>query len=131
MKQFFRFLTVGVFNTILGYCVIFACMYLAKMSPECSNIIGYAVGLVASYVLNRKYTFNSKQNRRSEIIRFLAVFVVAYASNFVVLVILIHRVGIHEGASQVLAGLIYVVASFIMNKYYVFKTPIGSEVRRL
>ena len=122
MKLFFRFLKVGVFNTMLGYSVIFACMYLAKMSPESSNVAGYAVGLVASYVLNRRYTFNSKQNERNEIIRFLAVFVVAYALNFVVLVILIHGFGIHEGMSQVLAGFIYVMASFTMNKYYVFKT---------
>lgn len=121
MKQFFRFLTVGVFNTVLGYCVIFACMYLAKMPPESSNVAGYAVGLFASYILNRKYTFNSKQNRKSEIIRFLVVFVVAYALNFLVLVILIHRIGTYEGVSQVLAGIVYVVASFIMNKYYVFK----------
>ena len=121
MKQFFRFLTVGVLNTIFGYCVIFGCMYLLNISPESSNVTGYAVGLVGSYVLNRKYTFNSKQNRRSEILRFLAVFVVAYSSNFAVLIFLIHRVGINEGASQVLAGLIYVSVSFCMNKYYVFK----------
>lgn len=120
MKQFFRFLTVGVINTVLGYCVIFACMYLAKMSPEVSNVAGYAVGLIASYVLNRKYTFNSKQNRRNEIIRFLAVFVVAYASNYVVLILLIHRLGVHEGVSQILAGLIYVITSYVMNKHYVF-----------
>lgn len=120
MKQFFRFLTVGVFNTVLGYCIIFACMYLAKMSPESSNAAGYAVGLVASYVLNREYTFNSKQNRRNEIIRFLAVFLVAYAANFAALLVLIHKIGIHEGVSQIFAGLIYVIASYVMNKYYVF-----------
>ena len=121
MKQFFRFLTVGVFNTILGYGVIFACMYLAKMSPESSNVAGYSAGLVVSYILNRKYTFNSKQNQRKEIIRFLAVFVVAYASNFVILEILIYKIGMHEGMSQVLAGVAYVITSYIMNKYYVFK----------
>jgi putative flippase GtrA len=121
LKQFSRFLSVGVFNTLLGYGVIFACMYLASMTPESSNATGYAVGLVASYVLHRKYTFDSKQNRRSEILKFLTAFIVAYASNFAVLVILIHRIGMHEGASQVLAGLVYVAASFIMNKYFVFK----------
>jgi putative flippase GtrA len=131
MKQFFRYLTVGVFNTMLGYCVIFACMYLAKMSPEISNVAGYAVGLVASYVLNRKFTFNSRQNRYSEIVRFLAVFVVAYALNFMVLIILIHWISLHEGASQLLAGLGYVIASFIMNKFYVFRTSHGSEIRPL
>jgi putative flippase GtrA len=101
-------------------------MYLAMMSPESSNVTGYAVGLVASYVLNRKYTFNSKQKRCSEIARFLVGFIIAYAANFVMLVILIHRLEIHEGVSQVLAGLIYVVASFIMNKYYVFKISNGA-----
>jgi putative flippase GtrA len=121
MKQFLRFLTVGVFNTILGYGVIFACMYLANISPESSNVAGYFVGLVASYVLNRNYTFNSKQNRRGEILRFLIVFAVAYTSNLFVLVILIHKLGLHEGVSQILAGLVYVVASYVMNKYYVFR----------
>jgi putative flippase GtrA len=121
MKQFFRFLAVGVLNTLLGYCIIFFCMYLAKMSPEVSNVVGYLVGLVTSYILNKKYTFRSKQNRRVEIFRFLAVFVIAYAANFLVLIVLIHKIGVHEGVSQVLAGVIYVAASFIMNKHYVFK----------
>lgn len=121
MKQLFRFLTVGVFNTVLGYGVIFACMYLAKMTPENSNVAGYLVGLFASYVLNRKYTFNSTQNQRKEIIRFLAVFVVAYASNFMILEILIYKIEMHEGVSQVLAGVAYVIVSYMMNKYYVFK----------
>lgn len=126
MKQFARFVSVGVFNTILGYFVIFVCMYSAKMSPESSNVAGYAVGLVVSYVLHRKYTFNSKQIRRDEIARFLAVFIVAYACNFAVLVILIQEIGMHAGAGQVFAGLVYVVVSFFMNKYYVFKTTNAS-----
>lgn len=127
MKQFFRFLTVGVFNTLLGYCIIFACMYLAKMSPEASNITGYAVGLVTSYLLNRTYTFRSQQKHRSELIRFLIVFAVAYGLNFAMLVILIHKMSVHEGLSQVLAGVVYVATSFILNKYYVFKISHGTE----
>jgi len=123
MNQFPRYLVVGVINTILGYTIIFSCMYLAWMTPETSNIAGYAVGIVASYVLNRNYTFNSRQNRFSESIRFLTVFIIAYASNYVVLITLIHRFGIHKGMSQILAGLIYVVISYLMNKYFVFNIP--------
>lgn len=125
MKQFFRFLTVGVFNTLLGYCVIFACMYLVKMTPETSNAAGYAVGLFVSYVLHRNFTFNSKQRKRDEIASFLIVFLVAYATNFVALLVFIHKLGFNEGLSQLLAGVVYVAASFIMNKYYVFKTIRG------
>lgn len=123
MKQLIRFVTVGVLNTILGYCVIFAFMYLFKFSPEVSNFIGYLVGLVASYFLNRIYTFNSKQDRRSEVFKFISVFIMAYALNFAVLLILIHVIYFHEGVSQLIAGFFYVIASFVMNKYYVFKIP--------
>ncbi len=121
MSQFIRYIIVGVLNTLLGYLVIFSCMYLVGMSPEASNMTGYAVGLVVSYVLNRNYTFNSTQERRKEVIRFVAVFAVAYGLNFATLLILIHRLGMHKGLSQIFAGVIYVGTSFLMNKYYVFK----------
>ena len=120
MKQFFRFLTVGVFNTLLGYCIIFACMYLAKMTPESSNAAGYGFGLFVSYFLHRNFTFKSKQRKIDEVTPFLVVFLIAYATNFVVLLFLIHKLNLNEGLSQVLAGIVYVATSFIMNKYYVF-----------
>jgi putative flippase GtrA len=90
------------------------------MAPETSNLAGYAAGLVVSYTLNRKYTFSSKQRPSREIVRFLAVFIVAYSSNFVVLFVLIHNVGMHEGASQILAGVVYVGTSYLMNREFVF-----------
>jgi putative flippase GtrA len=127
MKQVFRFLTVGFFNTLLGYCIIFAFMYLAKISPEISNVLGYGICLFISYALHRNFTFNSNQLKTVEVTRFLVVFLIAYASNFVVLLILIHKLALNEGLSQVMAGIFYVATSFIMNKYYVFKTSSGAE----
>ncbi|WP_136417632.1 GtrA family protein [Herbaspirillum sp. ST 5-3] len=123
MGQFFRYIIVGVANSMVGYGVIFGCMYLLGLSPEASNVAGYAVGLVVSYVLNRTYTFNSKQSRRAEFMRFLVVFAIAYGLNFVALLILIHQLGLHEGASQIVAGVVYVLSAYAMNKYYVFKIP--------
>lgn len=122
MKQFLRFLTVGVFNTIFGYCIIFACMYVAGLSAEVSNMFGYAVGLTTSYLLNRNYTFRSKQARKGEIARFLVVFAIAYVANFLALLLLIRQLDVHEGLSQILAGAVYVLASYAMNKVYVFRS---------
>lgn len=120
MSQFSRFLSVGVVNSLLGNGTIFALMYLANMSSETSNVAGYTVGAVTSYALNRKYTFQSKAKRRSEIVRFLTVFLTAYAANFAMLVILVHRVGLHEGASQLFAGVVFTIVSFLLNKHYAF-----------
>lgn len=121
MRQFLRFLTVGVINTVFGYCIIFACMYLAGLSAELSNVIGYGVGLTTSYLLNRNYTFRSTQRSGAEVLRFVSVFAIAYGANFLALLVFIRQLGIHEGASQILAGAVYVLASYAMNKFYVFR----------
>ena len=120
INQFSRFLVVGAFNTLLGYIVIFACMYLAGMAPEISNAAGYALGLVTSYVLNKTYTFNSKTHSVQEVARFCGVFGVAYCANLALLFVLTHHTSVSKGLSQIYSGAVYVFTSFIMNKYYVF-----------
>jgi putative flippase GtrA len=120
MKQLIKFVIVGVLNTILGYSVIFGCMYLLGMDPVISNVVGYLIGLMLSYTLNRKVTFQSTSKSKSELVRFLVVFLIAYFANLAVLMVLI-KVGIfHEVVNQVVAGAVYVFFSFFLNKYYVF-----------
>jgi putative flippase GtrA len=121
MKQLLRFATVGVVNTGLGYAVIFACMYLAGFDAVVSNVLGYAVGLVVSYVLNRSYTFRSAGKAQAEIPRFLSIFLLAYLANLGTLLVLIRQAGMHEGVAQAVAGVVYFVLSFVLNKYYVFR----------
>jgi putative flippase GtrA len=127
MQQFFRFITVGVVNTALSYCVILGCMYFAKISPELSNISGYIFGVVISYCLHRKFTFDSSQQRVREIGRFLLVFGMSYGFNFVVLIFLIHKVEVDKGVSQIISGMAYVAVSFVMNKFYVFRDAKADE----
>lgn len=121
MIQLIKFVVVGVFNTILGYGVMFSCMYIVGLSAVTSNVIGYLCGLVLSYTLNRKVTFKGTAKSRAEVVRFLLVFLVAYFSNLGVLMILIHSTVFPEWMSQIFAGVVYVFMSFFMNKYYVFR----------
>jgi putative flippase GtrA len=120
MMQLARFLLVGGVNTGLGYLVIFSCMYLLGFSAELSNVIGYGFGLVFSYFLNRNFTFESTLKHGTAIKRFLIVFFISYGLNFLVLVILLHQMHLNGGLSQVIAGAVYVVASYGLNKSYVF-----------
>lgn len=126
MKQFSRFISVGLLNTALGYSVIFTCMYMLSLSPEISNAWGYVVGLAASYILNKNFTFKSTGAHATELFRFLAVFAFAYTLNFLALVILIHRIGVNSGVSQVVAGCVYIAISFLLNKHYVFRNRKGN-----
>jgi len=115
-----RFASVGVLNTLLGYAVIFLCMYVFGLGAVASNVIGYAVGLVMSFLLNRAFTFRSKAAVVPEAVRFVMIFLVAYLANLGVLVLLTRHLGIHAGLSQVVAGVAYFLFSFVLSKYYVF-----------
>jgi putative flippase GtrA len=123
MMMFARYLLVGVLNTGVGYAIIFLCMYGLGLSPEISNALGYGLGMVISYTANRVFTFGNFPSTRATMLRFAMVNGVAYLANLGMLVLLVRGLGIHEGLSQVLAGGVYVVTSFLMNKHYVFRAP--------
>ena len=53
--------------------------------------------------------------------RFLVVFCIAYAANFVALLFFIRVIFVNPGISQILAGGVYIFASYLLNKYYVFR----------
>lgn len=121
MLQLAKYILVGAANTLLGYGIIFGCMYLLGLGAEISNLIGYTLGLVVSYLMHRNFTFQSTQKRQPEALRFVAVFAVAYLLNLGALMLLIHRLHVHEGVSQVIAGVVYIGGSFLMQKFYVFR----------
>lgn len=120
MNYFSKYIIVGAINSLTGYLVIFSLMYLMKCSPEISNLMGYGVGLLFSYYLNRNYTFKSTKIKYKEFLRFFIVFIIAYGANFLILVLLTYQFKIYSGLSQILAGIVYICVSFFLNRYYVF-----------
>lgn len=120
MKQFYRYLGIGVVMTVFGYGAIFFCMYVLLWGPFLSNIVIYAVAIVCSYFLNRNFTFQSSGKRLPEALKFFGVFFLAYTANLGALKLLIDA-GIHEGVSQVIAGGFYVMISYAANKFHVFR----------
>jgi putative flippase GtrA len=120
VTQFVRFVLVGILNTAWGYLLIFGFMYFFSLSPTLSNALGYAIGLISSYLLNRLYTFRSKNSKRSEFSRFLVVFGLAYGANYAALRALL-SVGLNPYLSQLAAGIIYVLTSYLLGRAFVFK----------
>lgn len=120
LGQFSRYLTVGAFNTVLGYAIIFFAMYVLKLAPELSNAIGYGIGLLVSFFLSKTFTFRSSGKPSHELMSFLAVFALAYAANLGALYWMVRVANLHAGLSQALAGAVYIAISYWLNSRYVF-----------
>ena len=67
-----RFAAVGVLNTCVDIG-LYALLLPLLSSILLSNTLSTTAGLLTSYTLNRKFTFNSRGNKKREIILFLAV----------------------------------------------------------
>src|SRR5580700_2240950 len=76
-----RYLAVGVANTMIGLSTIYLCMAVLRTSDVISNLVGYAVGITCSFILNRRWTFQTRDAIAPQLARFLLVLAVAYIIN--------------------------------------------------
>ncbi|MDR0742946.1 MAG: GtrA family protein [Tannerella sp.] len=139
IKQAIKYGIVGVANTILSLVIIWIMTKKFGCAEAISNFTGYVIGLINSFFLNRKWTFNSTINIVGSAVRFFLVFAVCYLLQLGVLLYL-NRYYPHNPPLylffepilrvlkidalfyiQILSMIVYTVVNFLINKYYTFK----------
>lgn len=137
MLHFIKYNIIGIMNTLITLLVVWILHQLLDWNLELSNFLGFVAGGCNSYLCNRIWNFKSKNDTKSEIIRFLVVFICAYGVNLAVLegcVKLLEQpfcAGFTEFISKfmkpsffanIVANVVYVLVSFTMYKKWVFKS---------
>ena len=118
---FLKYGMVGVVNTIFGYSIIFGLM-LVGISPILSNFTGYFFGIILSYFLNKRYTFQSKKRHvAKEMSKFFISMFTAYIVNLFILNLCYKILYINPYISQLIAGASYVGSGYLLSKLWVFK----------
>lgn len=121
VHQALKFGLVGVVNTAIGFGCIVAMTFLGS-TPVVANMLGYAVGLVSSYILNSLYTFNAEKGigspRRAA--RFLAVFLFCWMCNVILLGVLVPILPVLVAQAGAMA--LYTVLFFILSRIFVFRS---------
>ncbi|MGO9020604.1 MAG: GtrA family protein [Syntrophobacteraceae bacterium] len=116
-----RFGIVGVLNTGITLTVIFVLMKGLMVHYVLSNWIGYLLGFLNSFVLNKKWTFRSKGNVGLEVVLFVAVFGLCYLIQLGALVLMKEKMSINTDYAQLLAMPVYTSVNFMLNKLVTFK----------
>ena len=116
-----RFLIVGVANTLVGLGTMYAAMYLLGVDIVYANILGYTIGTIQSFLLNKSWTFGSKDRAVSSFIRFLLVLAVAYGANLITVVVANTVFAVNPYVAQVLGIFPYTALGFLGNRYFVFR----------
>jgi len=115
--QFLTFNLVGIVNTLFGFSIIFTLMFLG-VSAVASNFIGYFLGAMLSYTLNKKYTFKSDTKDKTEALKFFGVLLISYCINLLTLQWLLTF--LNPYTAQLISAIVYTLSSFSLAKLFVF-----------
>jgi len=85
-----------------------------------ANIFGYSVGLMLSFILNKKFTFAYSGAVFAAAVKFLVVFAVAYATNICSVLTVARYGGVNGYAAQALGIPPYTLVSYIGSRYFTF-----------
>jgi putative flippase GtrA len=129
-NPFVKFLLVGLVNTFVGLSVIFILLNLLEQSYWLSTFSGNGVGAFVSYLLNRKFTFESNVPHLKGGLRFILIvfsaYVISYYTSFVLAgwftELFSFTFFLTQKELAVVGGtVLYTVTNFLGQKYIVFK----------
>jgi putative flippase GtrA len=122
-KRPIRFVIVGVLNSLVGLAIIYGCKYFLGMGDMAANIVGYAVGLTVSFVLNSAWTFEYRGPKLAAAGRFLGVFAISYVVNLATVMGLIHLAGVNSYLAQAAGMPVYTICFYLLSRAYAFRQP--------
>lgn len=133
VMQFVKYCIVGALNTMVCLGVIFVCKSLVGVNPYLSNILGYAAGLINSFLWNKQWVFRTHGGYSREALRFLAGFALCYVMQLAVVFALnTSPFGKFEvdifgfvlsgyGIATLLGNLVYTLANYVYNRLVTFR----------
>lgn len=119
--RFLKFGITGVMNTAIDFLVFTVVLYLGG-NPYFSQVLSYSAGMLNSYLLNRSWTFQSKERIWSgQMLRFLVANLSLLVASLGVIWLVHGQIGAPELLAKLFATGMTMVVGFLVNRFWVFK----------
>jgi putative flippase GtrA len=123
VRQFLKYGVVGASNTILTF-VIYSVLVLLHVDYLAALVLGYFVGSLNSYILNRRWTFRAGHLAHTVAgTRFAVVQACAIVANLALLYVFVHDLHLPRIASQAILTIPVLAVTFFINRAWSFAHP--------
>jgi putative flippase GtrA len=120
--QFVKYGLVGASNTLITLATYALCVKLLGVPYLVSLPIGYALGGLNSYLLNRHWTFQAGHLSHAHSgTRFAIVQLFAIVANEALLYVLVHNAHVEKIAAQAILTVPVVLITFFINRTWTFR----------
>jgi putative flippase GtrA len=127
-RQLLRYAIVGAASNLLCY-VIYLGLTRLGLGPKLAMTLLYAVGLLQTFVFNKKWTFEHGGSHSKVFFRYCAAYGLGYVINIGVLFILVDLRGYPHQLVQGVMILSLALMLFLIQKYWVFAPDTGGYGR--
>jgi putative flippase GtrA len=129
LVQFIKFGIVGVSNTLLTLVVYTVLLKLFGVWYLAASAIGFVVGAVNGFLLNRRWTFREHVGDSFTPVRWGIVQTCGLGINEALLYLLVHHAHLDKLLAQVCATALVTVTTFFVNRAWTFRVhvPVGTD----
>lgn len=121
-SSLFRFIVVGISNTLISYLVFVLLYYLVFISNAwVSQLFSYGAGIVWSFYWNRKWTFESQGNTLSRFVLFLLLQISMLLLSSYAIHILVDVVDHNPTLSWVGVMAVITLFNYMGSRYWIFR----------
>jgi len=123
LKHISRFSMVGVMNTAVDFLMFTLSHSLLGLGYSFSQIIGYSFGVINSFILNKKWTFDDrKANKKTfhEFMKFSVVNLVSLSITIIAMTVLVKNLNIGVYSSKILVTVLAQITNYLGYKLWVF-----------
>ncbi len=120
-REMVHYLWVGVLATVSQYILLILCVELFRTSAVLGSSLGYLLGGVVNYVLNRKHTFVSQKKHHKAITQFIIVFIIAFFMNAALLQLLHSFFTMPYLFAQVITTILVLGWNYSAHKFWTFR----------
>lgn len=126
-RTFWKFILVGIINTLVGTSVMFICYNAIHLSYWVSSAMNYIIGSIVSYFLNKYFTFQNKQRSWKIVGKFIInitiCYLVAYgaAKPLVAHLLSSQSTSIQENGAMLVGMCLFVGLNYLGQRFFAFK----------
>lgn len=129
--QAVKFLIVGGVSTVINYGSFFILLTWLHWHYLVASVVGYVLGLIFGYILNRNWSFAEHKQVRmpKEFVRYLGVYLFSLVCNSLVLMLGVRWLQFDPRLANIIAIMVSMVSNFVGLKLFVFRhtTPVPSR----
>ena len=124
---FWKFIAVGIINTIFGTTIMFVCYNVFHWGYWFSSGANYFFGSILSFVLNKYFTFQNKEKSISQIVRFviniLVCYFVAYgvAKPLTIMLLAQAPLKVQENIAMLVGMCFFVGLNYLGQRFFAFR----------